>query len=86
MKSQILLELIDAHQIIKNMLSLMTAEQKTQLSKINQSQGLIECGTTRANEREAAIHAGRVEVLNARLDQHQAQRELAAYQLQSVTQ
>jgi len=48
-------ELRAAHQIIRNALSLMTAEQKVAWGTYNEAHGVDGEGVTRANEREAAI-------------------------------
>lgn len=48
-------ELIIAHQIIRNGLNLMTPEQQAEWSRINDRQGLIDFGATRATERERVI-------------------------------
>lgn len=48
-------ELQAAHQIIRNALNLMTAEQKTAWAGRNEETGCIGEGTTRANERQAVI-------------------------------
>ncbi len=51
----LLRELQFAHQIIRNALGLMTLEQKSDWARVNDRDGLVEAGTTRANEREAVI-------------------------------
>ena len=55
MQAELLAELKAAHQIIKNALNLMTPAQKREWHVANAIAGLTECGTTRANEREAVI-------------------------------
>jgi len=55
MQNELLAELKAAHQIIRNALSLMTPAQKRKWTGMNDAAGLIEQGTTRANEREAVI-------------------------------
>ena len=50
-------ELRAAHEIIGNALRLMSMEQRTAWARLNDEAGLLEAGTTRANEREAAIAA-----------------------------
>lgn len=54
-KNPLLAELKAAHQIIRNAMNLMTPEQKKQWGDLNDKAGLIDCGITRANEREAVI-------------------------------
>ena len=51
----LLAELKAAHQIIRIALNLMTPAQKRMWAERNSTAGLIEHGTTRANEREAVI-------------------------------
>jgi hypothetical protein len=48
-------ELQKAHRIIHNALGLMTQEQKLKWSAANYRAGLIDIGTTRANEREQIL-------------------------------
>ena len=50
-----LIEMQAAHQIIRNALNLMTAEQKSAWATRNEETGCIGDGTTRANERQAVI-------------------------------
>lgn len=51
----LLAELRAAHQIIRNALNLMTADQKIEWSRANDRDGVHGVGITRANEREAVI-------------------------------
>ena len=55
--TELLDELKKAHSIIRNALNVMTMEQKTKWTELNNAQGLVDFGTTRANEREAVIKA-----------------------------
>jgi hypothetical protein len=55
MNKELLSELQKAHQIIRNALGLMTPMQKAEWAKINERDGVIGEGTTRANERSAVI-------------------------------
>ena len=52
---ELLAELRAAHQIIRNALNLMTADQKIEWSKANERDGVHGEGVPRANEREAVI-------------------------------
>lgn len=54
-RPEILQELRHADKIIKNALSIMTPQQKDEWARINELDGCIGEGTTRANEREAVI-------------------------------
>ena len=58
----LLSELQAAHLIIRNALQLMTSEQKAAWARVNDAADLVECGTTRAHERQAVIEkaGGRV--------------------------
>jgi hypothetical protein len=51
------LELQKAHRIIHNALGLMTPEQRLKWSAANYRAGLIDIGTTRANEREQILRS-----------------------------
>lgn len=55
MENELLDELKAAHLIIRNALSIMTAEQKLKWSILNDRYGVSGDGVTRANEREAVI-------------------------------
>lgn len=48
-------ELKKAHAIIRNALNIMTMEQKMKWTELNNAQGLVGFGATRANERELVI-------------------------------
>jgi hypothetical protein len=52
---ELLDELRAAHQIIRNALNVMTADQKIEWSKANDRDGVHGDGVTRVNEREAVI-------------------------------
>lgn len=51
----LLAELGHAHQIIRNALNIMTPEQKAEWAALNERDGCVGEGTTRANERQAVI-------------------------------
>ena len=55
MNAELLKELKAAHQIIRNALNVMTMEQKTKWTELNNAQGLVDFGATWANERELVI-------------------------------
>ena len=63
-------ELMMAHQIIRNMLNLMTTDQKSRLGIINDRMGISGEGVTRANERE--------DVIRTALADHKAQHARSA--------
>jgi hypothetical protein len=52
---ELLAELQKAHQITQNALQIMTPQQKAEWARVNERDACIGEGTTRANEREAAI-------------------------------
>lgn len=53
--TELLDELKKAHAIIRNALNVMTMEQKMKWTELNNAQGLVGFGATRANERELVI-------------------------------
>lgn len=61
---ELLHELELAHAILRNALALMSAAQKNAWARKNDIDGLIEHGTTRANERSAVIDTARRQLVN----------------------
>ena len=53
LQSELLRELELAHHIIRNALNLMSAEQKCSWGDLNDKDGMVDGGITRANERLA---------------------------------
>lgn len=62
---ELLAELEAAHLIIRNALALMSQAQKSAWGRKNEIDGLIEFGTTRANERTEAMNKA-IRLLNTK--------------------
>ncbi|AOY90518.1 hypothetical protein BKK79_00750 [Cupriavidus sp. USMAA2-4] len=76
LRDPLLAELKASHVIIQNALNLMTIDQKCEWGRQNDAAGLVEFGSTRANERAAVIAAAESAALSQ--PQSQAQGEAVA--------